>query len=123
MRAFEIFLNGKKICLAGIGDDGVLTTTITYVPFRRRRETRLYIGGLVLPQHEHVFWKEAILHVGDEVRIKIVEKHSVNRPRTRTPRDPAAESLAEQQHLQKLAKKYGFKLQRTGKWKTAQHTS
>jgi hypothetical protein len=123
MRAFEISLNGKKICLAGIGNDGVLSTTITYVPFRKRRETRLYIGGLVLPQNEHVFWKQAILRVGDEVRLKIVEKHSVDRPRKHTPRDPAAEALAEQRHLQRLAKKFGFELRKTGKSKSAQHSS
>jgi hypothetical protein len=26
MRAFEVYLNGKKLCVAGIGEDGVLTT-------------------------------------------------------------------------------------------------
>src|SRR2546429_3319158 len=68
MRAFEISLNGKCLCLAGVGNDGVLSTTITHVPFRKRRETRLYIGGIALPQDEHVFWKERILHLGDELR-------------------------------------------------------
>src|SRR5437016_11860263 len=52
----------------------VLSTTITHVPFRKRRETRLYIGGIALPQDEHVFWKERILHLGDELRLKVVEK-------------------------------------------------
>lgn len=115
MRAFEISLNGKKLCLAGIGNDGVLSTTITYVPFRRRRETRLYIGGLVLPQNEHVFWKQSILRLGDEVRLKIVEKNSVDKPRKRYPRDPAAEAEAEKRHLRKLARKFGWKLQKSGK--------
>jgi hypothetical protein len=73
MRAFQIFLNGKKLCVVGIGNDGVLSTTITHVPFRRSRETRLYVGGLVLPQNEHVWWKKALLRVGDEVRLKVVD--------------------------------------------------
>jgi len=115
MRAFEISLNGKKICLAGIGDDGVLSTTITYTPFRRRRETRLYVGGLVLPQDEHVFWRQSILHTGDEVRLKIVERTVVDEPRERRPRDPAAETAAEKRHLRRLARKFGWKLARSKK--------
>jgi hypothetical protein len=118
MRAFEVSLNGKRFCLAGIGNDGVLTANVTYVPVRKRRETRIYIGGLILPQDEHVFWKQSTLRVGDELRIKIVEKGSVDLPRTRLPRDPAAEAKAEKRHLRKLAKKFRWKLQKSGKSKS-----
>jgi hypothetical protein len=111
MRAFQILLNGKRICLAGIPKDGVLTTTVTYVPFRKRRETRLYVGGLELPKNEHVFWKEAILRTGDEVRIKIVETKTADKPLDRYPRDLAAEAEAEKRQARKLAKKFGWKVQ------------
>jgi hypothetical protein len=111
MRAFQILLNGKRICLAGIPKDGVLTTTVTYVPFRKRRETRLYVGGLELPENEHVFWKEAILRTGDEVRIKIVETKTTDKPLDRYPRDLAAEAAAEKRQARKLAKKFGWKIQ------------
>src|SRR5260370_40944341 len=111
MRAFEISLNGKRLCLAGVGKDGVLSTTITHVPFRKRRETRLYVGGIVLPQDEHVFWKESILHLGDELRLKVVEKDAVDAPRDRVPRDPAAEVKSQKQYVRKMAKKFGWKIQ------------
>jgi hypothetical protein len=117
MRAFEISLNGKRFCLAGIGKDGVLSTTITYVPFRKRRETRLYVGGIVLPQDEHVFWKESILHLGDELRLKVVEKGAVDAPRERVPRDPAAEVKSQKQYVRKMAKKFGWKIQNSRKSK------
>lgn len=110
MRAFRVLLNGKQVCLAGIGADGVLSATITYVPFRKRRETKLYVGGLVLPQNEHVFWKQAALRKGDEVRLKAVEIETVDKPRARYPRDLAAERKAEKRQLQKLAKKFGLRL-------------
>jgi hypothetical protein len=110
MRAFQVRLNGKRICLAGIGDDGVLSTTISYTPVGRRRETRLYVGGLVLPKDEHVKWKGLFLRLGDEVRVKLVEANAVDRPRQRYPRDRAAEAKAEQRHLRELAKKLGWKL-------------
>lgn len=117
MRAFQILINGKRICVAGIPGDGVLSTTITYVPFRKRRETRLYVGGLELPKNEHVFWKEAILHAGDEVRIKIVELKTVDRPLRRYPRDLVAEVEAEKRQARKLAKKFGWRIQEDRKSK------
>ncbi len=115
MRAFEVYLNGKRLCLAGVGNDGVLTTNVTHVPFRRRRETRLYVGGLVLPQDEHVFWRQTTLRLGDEIRLKIVEKTAVDRPRKRSRRDPAAEAKVEKRQLRKLATKFGWKLQKSDK--------
>lgn len=111
MRAFQILLNGKKICIAGIQKDGVLTTTITYVPFRKSQETRLYIGGLETDKDEHLFWKEAILHTGDELRVRIIETKSVDLPAQRYPRDRAAEAETEKRHVRKLAKKFGWKIQ------------
>ncbi len=110
MRAFQISLNGKKLCLVGIGNEGVLSTTITYVPFRRRRETRLYVGGLLMPQGEHVRWKEARLRVSDEVRLKVVEAEAVDTPRVRHLRDPAAEAKAEKRYVRKMATKLGWKV-------------
>ena len=54
MLAFEIQINGKKKCTAGIGEPGVLTTTLTWVlgetetGRRRDRETMVVrVGGLV----------------------------------------------------------------------------
>lgn len=111
MRAFNVAVNGKPICLAGIGDDGVLSATITYVPFRRRQDTRLYVGGLILPHNEHVRWRQLMLRLGDEVRIKVVEAKAVDRPRARFRRDAAAEAEAERRQLRILAKK-GYVLRR-----------
>jgi hypothetical protein len=117
MRAFEISLNGKRLCLAGVGKDGVLSTTITHVPFRKRRETRLYVGGIALPQDELVFWKERILRLGDELRLKVVEKETVDARRERVRRDHAAEAKTQKRYVRKMAKKFGWKFQKSGKSK------
>lgn len=119
MRAFQVSLNGKRICVAGIGDDGVLTTNITYVPIRKRRETRLYVGGLLMPQNEHVRWKQLDLRTGDEVRLKIVESNVVDKPRVRFPRDLEAEARAEKRQLRRLARKLGWTLRKVRKPKRA----
>jgi hypothetical protein len=115
MRAFQVSVNGKRICLAGIGDDGVLSTTVTYVPFRKRQDTRLYVGGLVLPQREHVRWRQLQLRIGDEVWLKVVEAKTVDKPRARYQRDVTAEAEAEKRHARELAKKFGWKIQESPK--------
>jgi hypothetical protein len=111
MRAFDIRLNGKRICVAGIQKDGVLTTTLTYVPFRKRRETRLYVGGLEVEKDEHLFWREAILHTGDELRVRIIETKTVDSPAKRFSRDRVAQVEAGKRQVRALAKKFGWKIQ------------
>jgi len=71
----------------------------------------------VLPQDEHVCWKEALLRTGDEIRLKIVETDAVDKPRFRYPRDLAAQAKAEERQLRKLAKKLGWKIQKRPKMK------
>jgi hypothetical protein len=38
MRAFEVYLNRKRLCVAGIGDDGVLDTMVDHVVGKGRTE-------------------------------------------------------------------------------------
>jgi len=111
MRAFEVFLNGKRLCLAGIGNHGVLSTTITYVSGRGEPETRLDIGGLVMPEKEHMRWRRPSLRVGDEVRVKIVDRKSVDKPRKRSRTDPASEIAAQKRYVRMMAGKFGWKIQ------------
>jgi len=47
MRAFEVHLNGKRLCVAGIGEDGVLTAIITDVARKDGNDLDLTVGGLV----------------------------------------------------------------------------
>jgi hypothetical protein len=110
MQAFEVSLNGKKVCVAGIGNDGVLSAIITHAPFRRRRETRLSVGGLISPANEHVRWKEAMLREGDKICVTIVETETVDKPSKRFPRDPKFDNKMEERNLRILAKKLGWKL-------------
>jgi hypothetical protein len=71
MRAFEVYLNGKRLCVAGIADDGVLTTIIDHVLGHGRNEQHVRIGGLNSTTGEHVIWKRKRLKTGDEVRVRI----------------------------------------------------
>lgn len=53
-----------------------------------------------------------LLRVGDEVRLKVVEAETVDKPRVRVARDLASEAEAEKRQLRKLAKKFGWKIRR-----------
>jgi|HubBroStandDraft_6_1064221.scaffolds.fasta_scaffold103713_3 hypothetical protein len=110
MRAFELYLNDKRLCLAGIGHDGVLTAIVNHVVGHGHNEMFLDIGGLDGEADEFVDWKHRSLKVGDEVRVKIVEAPSVDRPKKRRRRDRREELKREKFHVRAMAKEFGWKI-------------
>ena len=84
MRAFEVHLNGKRICVAGFDGYGVLNTMVDHVTAANGRDDiRLRVGGLMKATEEHVTWTNLRLKVGDEVALKVVETSSVDAPEHR----------------------------------------
>src|SRR5580700_10403331 len=72
MRAFEIYLNGKKLCVAGV-EQGDLLFSISCGENRQGRGgVGLGMTGL-LPTQSTVRWQQRSLRMNDQVRIKIVE--------------------------------------------------
>lgn len=53
MRTFEVFLNRKRLCVAGIEADCVLAAIVNYVSVKRGR-FHLNVGGLNTVKDEHV---------------------------------------------------------------------
>jgi len=90
MICFEVWVNGEKICLAGVGESGVLNAIIDGA--RKQRKSNLHIGGLVNDEYVHWTKKEHILEVGDEVTIKIVEADTANEPIRKYPRKDSSKS-------------------------------
>lgn len=83
MICFEICVNGKKVCLAGVGNSGNINTIIN--GFGDGQRLRLSVGGL--DNNEHLRWTERhSLEVGDEVTVKIVEAEAADEPISREPR-------------------------------------
>jgi hypothetical protein len=83
MRVFEVYLNARRLCTAGIGGDGVLNTMVDHVKGNGHDEVALRVGGLISAPNEHVIWSELKLKVGDEVRIKIVDSDVSDQPKER----------------------------------------
>lgn len=84
MIAFEVVLNGEKIALAGVGDNGVLTAIVTWVSKRAEQNERidLHVVGTESPAI-HLDWIDRDLKVGDSVLVNIVEKYDVDAPQLR----------------------------------------
>jgi hypothetical protein len=100
MIAFEVSVNGKRVCTAGADDLGVLSAiisacgklgkrTISARPDETSGDVHYSVGGLTSRRDSrkdvHVRWKSvAPLQIGDVVKVGVVETHKVDRPKIRT---------------------------------------
>ena len=93
MICFDVYVNGSRICRAGIGAAGVLTTIVNWVggsPKSRRKsgrtaegDLRLSVGGLYQTDREtdvYPQWADLHLHPGDHVEIRVVEADDPDKP-------------------------------------------
>ena len=109
MYAFKVSLNGKKLCLAGVGERGVLAI-VNWVARDRGTDLFMEVGGLA--NEEHVAWiKQKHLRVGDEIRVKIVEAGSVDKPVERRRIHPAETLRAKKRYVRMMAKELGWNIQ------------
>lgn len=108
-----MYLNKKKLCLAGIGNDGVLNTFIDYVGANGRRETSVAVAGLITSKtgDEHVRWiKRRKLRTGDEIKIKVLKGESADKPKQRHRYDPVEELRAQKRYVREMAKRLGWQI-------------
>jgi hypothetical protein len=110
MRTFEVFLNGERLCVAGIDGDGVLSAILTSVRVKARDELGLAVGGFVSATREQVNWTRVDLKVGDEVRVRILESASADEPETRERPDPEHDLERQKNYVRDMAKKLGWTL-------------
>jgi hypothetical protein len=83
MICFEVYINGQKVCLAGIGNDGVLAVMATFIASSESQRTDFRVGGLIKVDAEtqqQIEWLDRELKVGDDVTIKIVEAETYDAP-------------------------------------------
>ena len=104
MIAFEVSLNGKRVCTAGADDLGVLSAIVSAcgklgkksVPHRPDETTGdvyFSVGGLTsrsdAKKDVHMKWKSvAPLAIGDVVQVRVVETDKVDRAKSRTRAKP-----------------------------------
>jgi hypothetical protein len=111
MRAFEVSLNGKRVCTAGLGDDAVLNVIANHLTGQGRAETHFNVGGLDCTANEFVDWEfMRKLKRGDKLLIRVVDSDSIDKPRRRKPRDPAEELRQTKLYVRRMAKQFGWKI-------------
>ncbi len=115
MRAFEVHLNGKKLCVAGLETGTLLFSVGCSENKNGRGGIGLGITGLLLTQAS-VQWQQRGLRMDDEVRIKIVETSVVDdyKLMQKAPRD---ERKYEKKYVRRMAKEFGWTIQAGAKGK------
>lgn len=82
MKAFLVRLNGKRLCAAGVGPNGVLTAIVNWVGGGSRRTAEghfgFHVGGLDSRTGEHIDYETPELKLGDKVTVEITEADQVD---------------------------------------------
>lgn len=113
MRAFKVSLNGKSLCLAGVGERGVLSAIVNWVAggnwLADDADLFMDVGGIA--NEVHVDWvSQKRLQVGDEVRVKIVDVESVDKPIRERRTHPAETLNAKKRYVRRAAKELGWQI-------------
>ena len=85
MKALEVFVNGQRACVAGVGREGDLTATVDWAGKGGREDVFMHVGGTVGATNEFVEWAVPRIGVGSEITIRVVEADTVDPPAKRTP--------------------------------------
>jgi hypothetical protein len=97
MTVFDVFLNDRKLCRAGVGADGVLNAIVSWVKLVGQaaehasehgaplEEMRLHVGGLRGGTHRS--WSNAGLAHGDRILIAIADANRWDKPAERKRRE------------------------------------
>jgi hypothetical protein len=115
MRAFEIHLNGKKLCVAGLEEGTLLFSVACGENKHGRGGIGLGMTGMLLGQST-VRWQQRSLRMNDEVRIKVIETAKVDKFKVlqKAPGDPAKYEKA---YVRRMAKEFGWTIQSGAKGK------
>ena len=116
MTVFDVFVNDRKICRAGVGALGVLSATVTWVRLtgtaqgtaHRLKEpseqTGLAVGGLSNGIHRR--WPSRDLTIGDRVTIAVASARTFDRPTREEPPDPKLREQQERRYYLRLKRRF-----------------
>lgn len=109
MRAFEIYLNDKRLCVAGLEQGDLLFSIGCGENRHGRGEVGLGMTGL-LPTKSTVRWQQRSLQMNDQIRIKMVEAKTVDK--FEVLQEPPKDSRKyEKAYVRRMAKEFGWTIQ------------
>ena len=80
MRAFEISVNGEKLCVSGL-EEGQLLFSLAYTENTNGcGEVGLSVTGTSYLKEEVVRWQQRALRMNDVVQVKIIDAQAVDEP-------------------------------------------
>lgn len=80
MIAYEVYLNGAKVCTAGGSELTALTGAVNFFPNRPDKlGPLLTVSGVVSQPEEFLHWAHCDLRVGDRVEIRVVDATRVDK--------------------------------------------
>jgi len=123
MIAFEVSIDGRKQCTAGVTDLGVTSVIASWVrrisrdptsgqpiPDSFEEELTLDVGGLA---HDpdgapvRVEWLRQFLKPGQQITLVVVETGEADPPQTRKREDPAWARQRQREYYERLKREYG----------------
>lgn len=130
MKCFEVYRNGEKLCVAGVGEFGVLSAIVTWVVHSPEKLARwaaegreetpqekldLTVDGMGGPDdtivpHEHLRWVDCDVTVGDEILVKVVEQPTADEPSMRKREDPDLHVKSRKEYIRQVVKELGWTL-------------
>ena len=112
MRAFDVVLNERRLCRAGIGEDGVISAIVSWVAGPNGNECFFTVGGLISEKREHLDWvKHEPLKVGDRIEITVADSGILDEPTTRKADAPGPELEHRKDYIRRMAKEVGWTIQ------------
>ena len=112
MLCFEISVNGEKLCTAGVGESGVLTSILSWVQAQPEksqegiREEKLYLSASGLKDDEHSEWLRQKVKVGDEVTLRIIEATMPDEPQRTYRIDPETEKQQRRDYYERCKREF-----------------
>lgn len=106
MRAFEIFLNSKRLCVAGVGIDGYVSTYITW----HSEPPAMWIDVVGGKSRKKVYvrWAKQDLVAGDEISVRVVDRKSADKGKKIGTMNLKRDVRALKQHTRMPAKRFGW---------------
>jgi hypothetical protein len=128
MVAFDVFLNGERLCVAGVGEFGVLTACVTWVALapakldrlkaegaleQAQTELTLDVGGLRSDERAsslHMRWTDTPLRVGDEIRVRLTDAAEVDAAASEYVGGPDTDKEERKAYVRRVAKELGWEI-------------
>jgi hypothetical protein len=128
MVGYNVYRNNERLCVAGVGEFGVLTACVAWAAHSPEKlgrwaaegiaeqepvELMLQVEGLKSNDHApalHMRWVDASLRVGDEIKIRVIDASRVDPATTEYQDNPDKDLEAKKTYVRRLAKELGWEI-------------